>query len=79
MTKFINDQLELIAPAGIELKVGDTVQWANDLGVTWTNKIIGFNTTREYNQAYKKFVHLDTESYWFPHSADTLTKISKVA
>ncbi len=59
------------------LKVGDTVSWVNSYGVNFENKVIGFNYDNEYNKEYKKYVHLDTDCYWFPHAEDKLKLKSK--
>ncbi len=74
MTKFINEHLVDNAPDGSDLKVGDTVFWQNDFGVEFENKIIGYNYDGWYQEKYKKFVHLDTDSYWFPHDHLKLSK-----
>jgi len=70
--------LELVQtpPENCNLKVGDTVEWENDAGIKWQHKIIGFNYTRWYNKKYKKYVHLDSEAYWFPHNHLELKKIN---
>ena len=75
MKNYIQKELSNIPPKGVNLKVGDRVRWVNDFGVVWEHKIIGFNTTNKYNRTYKKYVHLDTDSYWFPHSHEELTKL----
>jgi hypothetical protein len=59
-----------------DLKVGDTVKWVNDFGVEWENKVIGFNYDRDYNKDYKKFIHLDTSGYWFPHGDEDILAIN---
>lgn len=64
------------APEGCTLKVGDVVKWINDYGVEFTHKILGFNYDGWYQKEYKKYVHLDSESWWFPHDHNTLTKIT---
>jgi len=69
-------QEDLIAECAITgLEVGDLVSWVNAAGVEWENKVIGFNLTDEYNAKYEKYVHLDTDSFWFPYSHKELTKI----
>ena len=73
MTKFI-ESLVSNSPEGSDLKVGDTVYWTNDFGIEFENKIIGFNYDGWYQEKYKKFVHLDTDSYWFPHDHLKLSK-----
>ena len=62
-------------PKQSKFKVGDLVGWINCNGVEWEHKILGFNYVREYNETYKKFIHLDTDSYWFPHGEEELTLI----
>lgn len=74
---YIDRELSSTPPEGCDLRVGDTVTWVNDYGVKWTNKVIGFNTESWYNRQYSKFVHLDTDSYWFPHSHLELTKVEE--
>lgn len=72
------NNLELVpnAPDGCTLKIGDVVEWKNDYGLEFTNKIIGFNYDGWYQKEYKKFVHLDTDAWWFPHDHNSLTKIA---
>lgn len=70
MKEYIERELTNEAPKDSGLKVGDEVTWTNDYGVKFTNKIIGFNYTNEHNKEYNKFVHLDTDSYWFPHRVE---------
>ena len=67
MREYIERELTNEAPKDSGLKVGDEVTWTNDYGVKFTNKIIGFNYTNEFNKEYNRFVHLDTSAYWFPH------------
>ena len=57
--------LSKISPEGCDLKVGDLVEWVNDNGVVWKQKILGFDYD-DFNKKYKKYVILDKESYWFP-------------
>lgn len=63
-------------PKNTGFKVGDTVEWVNDYGVKWTHKVIGFNYSMEYNKRYSRFVHLDNDSYWFPHNHEHLKKVN---
>lgn len=72
---FKQEHLTDTPPEGSELKVGTKVKWTNDYGVEWEHKVIGFNYEREYNKNYNCFVHLNTESYWFPHDHKALTVI----
>jgi len=64
-----------LPPQGCTLQVGDKVEWTNDNGVKFEHTIIGFNYDGWYQSEYKKFVHLNSESFWFPHDHKTLTKI----
>ena len=63
-------------PRNTGLQVGDTVDWENEYGVKWRNKVIGFNYSMDYNKKYNCFVHLDTCSYWFPHNHEQLKKLN---
>lgn len=74
MAQYIRDCLVNDAPEDSDLKVGDTVYWVNDSGVVIENKIIGFNYIGWYQREYKKYVHLDTDGYWFPHGVEELSK-----
>lgn len=71
MQQFIKDELVNGNEFGL-IQVGDVVEWTNDYGLVFTNKVIGFNYERAYNKEYNKFVHLDTDCYWFPHDEQTL-------
>jgi plastocyanin len=73
--KFIKENLTAIQPDNCDLRVGDLVEWVNDYGVVWTHKILGFCYDGWYNKKYQKYVHLDTESYWFAHDHLKLKKI----
>lgn len=54
------------------LKVGDKVTFTNDYGCKFHGLfIIGIDKD---NSFYGKQIHLNTDSYWFPHSAKELTK-----
>jgi hypothetical protein len=73
---FIKKELTQTPPKGCDLKVGDLVQWVNDYGVVWQHRILGFCYKGWFTEKYNRFVHLDTDSYWFPHDHTTLTKLS---
>ena len=75
MKEYVKKNLTKEPPKDSNLKVGDTVNWANDYGIKWTHKIIGFNYNGWFQAEYKKFVHLDSDAFWFPHDHKTLTKI----
>ena len=75
MKKYIKENLSKTLK-DCSLKVGDRVKWKNDYGVEWEHTIIGFNTTNEFNKEYERYVHLDSDAYWFPHSVDSLTLVN---
>lgn len=75
MQNFIKKELTSTPPAGSNLKVGDTVRWTNDYGVSWEHQIIGFNYTFYRNEKYHKFVHLNSGCYWSSHDHRQLTVI----
>lgn len=69
--------LEQVAPEGCDLKVGDIVTFVNEYGVIFPGKeVIGFDTNHFLNQ-YGKFIMLDSDAYWFPHTRAELIKESK--
>ena len=76
MINYVKEQLTSTAPSDSKLKIGDTVNWVNPYGVKWTHKVIGFNTAGWYQKEHKKFVHLNTDCYWFPHCENELVKVS---
>lgn len=65
------------APEGFntELKVGDLVQWTNAYGVVWRHKILGFGLNDLCQYTPDRFVYLDSDAFWSPHSLASLTKI----
>ena len=68
--------LEQTPPAGCPFKVGDTVTFTNEYGVSFPGlKVIGFDTADPYwNGKRGKYIHIDSEAYWFPKSPDELKK-----
>ena len=66
MKTFIDEKLTSDDRGGL-FSVGDVVEWINDYGVKFTNKVIGFNYDDEFNKKYNRFVYLDTDCFWFPH------------
>lgn len=57
-------------PIPCEFKVGDIVTYTNDYGVEFSNKVVtGFASEVEYG----RFVYIDNDSWWFPHSPESLT------
>lgn len=50
-------------------KLGDKVTFTNDQGVKFKgNKVIGF-----CDEGNERFIHIDTDCYWFPKRPDQLT------
>jgi len=59
-------------PEKTDFKIGDKVTFINDYGVHFNNlTVIGYSDDILYR--YGKFIHLDSDSYWYPHSPDQLT------
>ena len=57
------------------LKVGDVVKFTNDYGVEFEPRlVIGFTTPE--NELHGRFVHINTDSPWFPVPPGSLTKIN---
>jgi len=53
-------------PPGCEFKLKDKVTFVNEYGVSFKDlKVIGFDGNK---------IHLDSDCYWFPVAANTLTK-----
>jgi len=69
------ETLQTEAPEGIDLKVGDWVEWENDYGAVFRHQVLGFDTETEFNKDYERYVHLDKDSYWMPHDHRTLRKV----
>jgi len=60
-------------PIECDLKIGDTVIFTNDYGVSFFgHKVTGFSDTVENG----RFVHLDDEAYWFSVKRESLVKMS---
>lgn len=78
MKEYTKENLSNKAPHDIILKVGDVVEWKNDYGIKFQNKVIGFKSSGWFHTKYKKYVHIDTDSWWFPHS-DKELKLVEVA
>lgn len=71
--KELSDQI----PEGLEcdLKVGDIVTFINEYGVSFEGlRVIGFRCEDWFERKYKKFIFLNTSSYWFPHERNELIK-----
>jgi hypothetical protein len=58
-----------------DLKVGDTVTFTNEFGVSFEGlKVIGFKFEDWFERKYNKYIYLNTSSYWFPHEPSELEK-----
>ena len=58
-------------PVECEFSVGDVVTFTNEYGVSFDGlKVIGFAKGDLY---YGRFIHLDTDAYWFPKKPEELT------
>ena len=69
--------LSQVAPDGCPFKVGDKVNYMNDYGVVFHDRIIiGFDDNPKTNQIakYGHCVFLDNDSYWYPVTPESLTK-----
>lgn len=65
-------ELRTTPPIDCEFSVGDNVTFTNEYGVVFEgHKVIGF---AEDDSFYGRFIHIDTDSYWFPHTPEELTK-----
>ena len=59
-------------PIECDFKIGDKVTFTNEFGVSFKNHtIIGFDKDDSF---YGRFIYIDTDSYWFPHKPNELTK-----
>ena len=60
-----------LPPVECELKVGDEVSFKNDYGVEFFGfNVIGFSESAENG----RFIHINSDSYWFPVKPASLTK-----
>ncbi len=60
------------SPVPCDLKVGDKVTFTNDNGVSFSNlTVIGFADDDSF---YNRFIHLDSDCYWFPVKLESLVK-----
>lgn len=65
-----NGQTE--TPAGCTINAGDKVSFINDYGVVFTGReVLGFTLENNLTK-YGNFIHLNNDSYWFPHNPDCL-------
>ena len=57
-----------------DLNVGDIVTYKNDYGVSFKNKkIIGFSNDPVLIRI-DRFIHLESDTWWFPVKREELTK-----
>ena len=62
--------LKAVSPVPTEFKVGQTVAFVNDYGVIFPDlTIVGF---AEDDSFHSKFIHLNSDCYWFPVGPDSL-------
>ena len=65
-------ELSLTPPIPCDFAVGDKVTFTNDYGVSFEGlTVIGF---AKDTGLYGRFIHLDTDCYWFPKKPESLTK-----
>ena len=76
LEKFVKENLTSESKYS-DLQVGTEVEWTNDYGVKWQNKIIGFDYTSDRAVRYGATVHLNTGAFWFGHNPAELTVINK--
>lgn len=71
--KYQNLEMNAQPPIACDLNVGDEVIFTNDNGVEFFGySVIGFSETVEYG----RFIHLNTDSYWFASKRENLTSMS---
>lgn len=74
--KYLDLEMMSKPPIDCDLNVGDEVVYTNDYGVSFYGySVIGFSETIEY----ERFIHLNTDSYWFDVKRINLTKIDSKA
>ena len=62
--KEFTETIKKESPVPCDFKVGDTVTFTNEFGVSFEGrKIIGFADDDSF---YGRFIFLDKDSYWFP-------------
>ena len=73
INKFIKNNLLQKSPVPCIFKAGDKVTFKNEYGVKFHDlTVIGFSMpTEEFLSG--RFIHLNSDAYWFPHHADELT------
>lgn len=71
-----DNSMENHPPELCDFQVGDTVKFTNDYGVEFEpHKVIGFTTAR--HKVGGRFIHINSDSPWFPVAPESLTLISK--
>lgn len=64
--------LAKVPPIACDLRVGDKVTFTNDYDVSFPDKtVVGFDHEAEEGD---RFIYLDSDAWWFPHTRDQLTK-----
>lgn len=64
--------LAKVSPIECDLQVGDTVTFTNDYGVSFEGMtVVGFDHEAEEGD---RFIYLDSDAWWFPHTRAQLTK-----
>ncbi len=64
--------LQTLCPFNSGFNVGDGVTFTNEFGVSFKGlTVIGFSAPSYEGGGW---IHLNTDSYWFPHKPDELTK-----
>lgn len=71
--KYLNLEMVAIAPVECDLNVGDEVIFTNEYGVSFHGlRVIGFDNSVENG----RFIHLNTDCYWFPVNRQSIQKMS---
>ena len=69
------NKLMTTPPVETQFKVGQNVAFVNEFGVIFDDlTIIGFASDDSF---YGQFIHLNSDSYWFPHNPSSLRVIDK--
>lgn len=72
IAEYVNDKLSLNPPKECKFKVGDTVTFTNQYGVSFTGlKVIGFSDGYMFDE-YDKYIHINMDCFWFPLHPDEL-------
>ena len=72
---YADNNMVNVPPRPCDFKVGDFVKFTNDYGVEFIlHRVIGF--TKIEDELHGRFVHIDTDSPWFPVKPESLEKIN---